>query len=216
MTAQAVGAAVQARGITASTFTVPTRFASAAPMDDAELDAPGLRSLPRPSLLAEPLTASGATAKGLAALGIETHGDLIEHLPHTHRDRRDARKVASLGVGEEATVAVTVRSVRVRPMRDRRRKRAEARVFDDTGPLLAVWFNQPWIARQLTEGTQVLLHGKLRRRNELWVTEHELVGQGDAPVHTVGLVPVHPATQGISPSTLRQLVWDELRAHPSR
>ena len=148
-------------------------------------------------------------AKGLAALGIETRGDLIEHLPHTHRDRRAARRLATLGVGEEATVAVTVRSVTVKPMRDRRRKRVEARVYDETGPAVAVWFNQPWLARQLSEGTQVLLHGRLRRRNELWVTEHELVGQGDAPVHTVGLVPVHPATAGISPAALRSLVWEE-------
>ena len=93
-------------------------------------------------------------------------------------------------MGEEATVAVAVRGVTVRPMRDRRRKRVEARVFDESGPLVAVWFNQPWIARQLGEGAQVLLHGKLRRRNEFWVTEHELLGDGGAPVHTVGLVPV--------------------------
>jgi ATP-dependent DNA helicase RecG len=116
--------------------------------------------------------------------------------------------VADLGLGEEATVAVGVRGVTVRPMRDRRRKRVEARVFDESGPLVAVWFNQPWVARQLGEGAQVLLHGKLRRRNEFWVTEHELFGDGGAPVHTVGLVPVHPATEGITPARLRQLAWD--------
>ena len=49
----------------------------------------------------------------------------------------------------------------------------------------------------------MLLHGKLRQRNQFWVTEHELLGNGEAPVHTVGLVPVHPATQGISPARLR-------------
>ena len=43
----------------------------------------------------------------------------------------------------------------------------------------------------------MLLHGKLRRRGEFWVTEHEPLGDG-APVHTVGLVPVHPATEGIT------------------
>ena len=80
-------------------------------------------------------------------------------------------------MGEEATVAVAVRGVTVKPMRDRRRKRVEARVFDDSGPLVAVWFNQPWIARQLGEGSQVLLHGKLRRRGELWVTEFEQLGE---------------------------------------
>jgi ATP-dependent DNA helicase RecG len=170
-----------------------------------------VRSWPRPSALAEALSVRGPGAKALASLGIETYGDLVEHLPHSHRDRRDVRRVAELGVGEEATVAVAVRSVSVRPMRDRRRKRVEARVFDDSGPLVAVWFNQPWIARQLGEGTQVLLHGKLRKRNELWVSEHELIGgdNGGAPVHTVGLVPVHPATEGISAGRLRSLMWEE-------
>ena len=71
---------------------------------------------------------------------------------------------------------------------------------------MAVWFNQPWVARQLGEGAMVLLHGKLRQRNQFWVTEHELIGNGEAPVHTLGLVPVHPATQGVSPARLRQLV----------
>jgi ATP-dependent DNA helicase RecG len=106
---------------------------------------------------------------------------------------------------------VTVRDVKVRPMRDRRRKRVEARVFDESGPMLAIWWNQPWIARQIGEGAQLLLHGKRRRRNEFWVTEHEPIGQGAAPVHTVGLVPVHPATQGLSPGALRELVWEDYR-----
>ena len=174
---------------------------------EAALAAP-VRSYPRPSRLAEPVSLPGAAGKALGALGIETVGDLVEHLPHSHRDRRDVRLVGDLGVGDEATVAVGVRGVTVRPMRDRRRKRVEARVFDESGPLVAVWFNQPWIARQLAEGAQVLLHGKLRRRNEFWVTEHEVFGDGGAPVHTVGLVPVHPATEGITPARLRQLAWD--------
>jgi ATP-dependent DNA helicase RecG len=176
----------------------PTRFASTEPLPD---DAP-VRSYPKPSLAEEPIDGP----KALQRLGIETWGDLIEHLPHAHRDRRDVRLIGELGVGEEATVAVAVRGVTVKPMRDRRRKRVEARVFDESGPLVAVWFNQPWIARQLGEGSQVLLHGKLRRRGELWVTEFEQLG-AEAPVHTVGLVPVHPATEGISAGKLRELMW---------
>ena len=174
---------------------------------DAALAAP-VRSYPRASRLREPVSLRGGAGKALVALGIETVADLVEHLPHSHRDRRDVRLVADLGVGDEATVAVGVRGVTVKPMRDRRRKRVEARVFDESGPLVAVWFNQPWIARQLGEGAQVLLHGKLRRRNEFWVTEHELFGDGGAPVHTVGLVPVHPATEGITPARLRGLIWE--------
>jgi ATP-dependent DNA helicase RecG len=176
----------------------PKRFASNEPLPDD----PPARSYPRPSLLSEPIDGP----KALARLGIETWGDLIEHLPHAHRDRRDVRLVGELGVGEEATVAVAVRGVTVKPMRDRRRKRVEARVFDESGPLVAVWFNQPWIARQLGEGSQVLLHGKLRRRGEFWVSEHEPLAGNGGPVHTVGLVPVHPATEGISAGKLRELM----------
>jgi ATP-dependent DNA helicase RecG len=191
---------------------VPTRFASTDRLTAADAREAPVRSYPRPSRLGEPVRLRGAAAKALDTLGIETVGDLIEHLPHSHRDRRDVRSVAELGVGEEATIAVAVRGVTVKPMRDRRRKRVEARVFDQSGPLVAVWFNQPWIARQLGEGSQVLLHGKLRRRGEFWVTEHEQFGgNGDAPVHTVGLVPVHPATEGITPARLRTLVWDSYR-----
>jgi ATP-dependent DNA helicase RecG len=186
-----------------------TAFASSDTLDEEEALAAPIRSYPRPSRLTEPVTLPGNAGKALVNLGIATVGDLLEHLPHSHRDRRDVRLIGELGVGEEATVAVAVRGVTVKPMRDRRRKRVEARVFDESAPLVAVWFNQPWIARQLGEGSQVLLHGKLRRRGEFWVTEHEVFGGGsDAPVHTVGLVPVHPATEGITAGRLRQLVWD--------
>ena len=119
------------------------------------------------------------------------------------------RLVGELAVGEEATVAVAVRGVTVKPMRDRRRKRVEARVFDESGPLVAVWFNQPWIARQLGEGSQVLLHGKLRRRRRVLGDRARAVRRRrTAPVHTVGLVPVHPATEGISAGKLRELMWE--------
>ena len=185
-----------------------TGFASLDELTPEDLVAAPVRSYPRPSALEEPVELSGAGGKALATLGIATVGDLIEHLPHSHRDRREVREVGDLMVGEEATVAVVVRSVTVRPMRDRRRKRVEARVADASGPLVAVWFNQPWLARQLPAGTNVLLHGRLRRAGEFWVSEHEPLGGGDAPVHTVGLVPVHPATEGLSAARLRSLVWD--------
>ena len=186
-----------------------TRFGDKEALTEEEITSAPLRSLPRPSRLAEPLGLTGPAAKAAAGLGLETVGDLLEHLPHTHRDRRETRSVAALGVGEEATVAVTVRSVSVRPMRNRRQKRVEARVADETGPMVAVWFNQPWLARRLGEGTALLLHGKLRRGNQFWVTEHEVIGgAADAGVHTLGLVPVYPASQGISPERLRGLTWD--------
>ena len=174
------------------------RFASTESLSPESAASAAIRSYPRPSLLAAPV-------EGLEALGIETEGDLLEHFPHSHSNR-ELVPAAQLAIGQEGTVAVTVRSVSVKPMRNRRQKRVEARVFDESGPLVAVWFNQPWIARELGEGTHVLLHGKLRQRNQFWVKNHELLGNGNVPVHTLGRVPVHPATKGITPDRLRALV----------
>ena len=167
-------------------------------LTQAEAAAAKIHSYPRPSLLEEPL-------EGLDALNIATWGDLVEHLPHSHRDRRELRSVGELMVGEEATVGVTVRSVSVKPMRNRRQKRVEARVFDESGPLVAVWFNQPWLARQLGEGAQVLLHGKLRQRNQFWVTEHELLGGRGTGAHrgTRAGAPGDPGREPAAPARAR-------------
>src|SRR2546423_14791124 len=64
---------------------------------------------PRPSRLDRPLSVGRArTARALQALGIETVGALLEHLPG---DSREARTVAALRGGGPATVAVHGRPV---------------------------------------------------------------------------------------------------------
>ena len=105
-----------------------------------------------------------------------------------------------------------VRSCRVRPTRRRRLKILECQVADESGPMRAVWFNQQYLADQLKEGTPVLLRGKLesgRGGPAFRVREHE-IAQGDANGaghHTTGLVPVYPATEGLSARRIRELSW---------
>ncbi|MBX5469858.1 MAG: ATP-dependent DNA helicase RecG [Thermoleophilaceae bacterium] len=185
---------------------MPTRFAETQELGRDEALAVPLRSLPRPSRLAAEVDLRGQARTAAAALGIETVGDLLEHLPHSPRDRRERRPVASLAPEEDATVEVVVRSVAVRPMRNRRQRRVEARVADESGPMVAVWFNQPWVAERLGVGARVLLHGRMKRRQQFWVDAYEVVDGGAAGVHTLGYVPVYPAARGITPERLREAV----------
>src|SRR5205085_5549742 len=90
---------------------VPLRFASGDPLDHDDLSA-GARSAPRPSRLAQPLPRlSKKSAAALESLGIETLGDVLEHLPFRHEDRREARPIAALTPGEEATVIADIRRI---------------------------------------------------------------------------------------------------------
>src|SRR5437868_8347139 len=93
-----------------------TEFATSRALEGSELAVAPVR-YPRPSVLAQPLKVEGPKARQAAGvLGLETVGDLLEHLP---RDRREARAVAQLVGGETATVVVTVRAIASRPVRRR-------------------------------------------------------------------------------------------------
>ena len=190
------------------------------PLGRDALRAARLRTRPRPSLLAAPITslrgAGPRRAEVARELGIETVGDLLWHLPHGYRDRTAMSEIIGLRLGESATVLAEVRSVKVRPVR-RRGLRAivEAEVADESGPMKAVWFNQAWIAEKLKPGVKVLMHGKLER-SSFRVEAHELVGDGSGRgLHTTGIVPVHPATDRLKPAVLREWADQALAAAPN-
>jgi ATP-dependent DNA helicase RecG len=79
-----------------------------------------LHSLPRPSRLEEHLSLGKHAREGAAVLGLETVGDLLEHLPRRHADRGDVRPIAALAIDEDGTVEVEVKSITTRPSRNRR------------------------------------------------------------------------------------------------
>src|SRR4051794_6394610 len=191
----------------------PCAFATGSAQDRDSLRGAELRSAPRPSLLAARIeTLKGAGPKlspAAAEMGLETLGDVLTHVPHSYRDRAAPRRLADLRIGEEATVEVTVRSARVRPTRRRGLVIVEAQVADTSGPAKAVWFNQAWLVDRLTEGTKLLLFGKLDRSG-FRVEAHEVIGGGGAQgtgIHTTGIVPVHPASERLRAQRLREWAW---------
>jgi len=132
---------------------------------------------PRPSRLLSPLRVSGRRmAAGARTLGLNTVGDLLQHLPS---DSRESRTLAELRAGEPATVEVVVRSISARPVRRRgMRPLVEARVADASGSLRARFFNQPWLVDRYPPGTRLLLHGKSDGRGAFGVSHHALAAEG--------------------------------------
>jgi ATP-dependent DNA helicase RecG len=184
-------------------FAQPCAFASSRPLARSELLAAPVR-WPRPSRLEHSLEGlSGKPADGLRALRIDTVRALLEHLP---RDRREARAIAQLRPGEQATVAVEVESIAARPVRRRgMRPLVEATVFDDTGAMGAAFFNQPWLVDRYRPGTRLLLHGKARPGGRFAVVSH---APGDALASSEAAAEIahYPATIGVSSTQIAALV----------
>jgi ATP-dependent DNA helicase RecG len=149
-------------------------------------------------------------AERLRRLGIETLEDVVTHFPRAYYDRRSLSRVADLKPGEDSTFLGRILTVAARSGR-RRRSVITAAVGDDTGIVQVVWFNQPYLAKHLKPGTDLVVTGELsyfRGARQIVNPEFEALGEGldDELLHTGRIVPVYPLTRGISQRFLRELV----------
>ena len=162
--------------------------------------------------LDSPVTALGVTIKpayraGLEKMGIRTVRDLLLELPYDWEEFGRASPVAWLQPGEQATVTGTVTAIRMAFSRNRRRY-LDARVQDDHGGVLRVlWFNKPWLQRDLP-GKRVVLAGIVKGRPqhpEMVNPDHELAGP--EPKRRVGgLMPRYHLSAGMTNKKMGELV----------
>ena len=172
---------------------------------------------PDPKALLKPVTnlrgVDAKTAEKLARLDVHTIRDLLYHFPRYHKLYSRRTKIASLKVGEDATVFATVRDARQARLGAKRLAATRAVVSDDTGSLSVVWFNQTFLARQLRGNRKVALSGKVDTYGGALVMEnpeYDLVTNGNPLINTARLLPVHRLTKNLYPRTLRRIVWNAL------
>jgi ATP-dependent DNA helicase RecG len=195
---------------------------------------------PRPSVLEASLKAlkgvGPSLAEAAADAGIATVGDLLYRVPHRHRDLTVV-PVSDLEIGKQATIRVEVLADPGRPFRRGRLSFLTVKVGDASGALRATWFNQPWMARKLSKGTQLLITGSRDKRG-FRVSEYEVLppagggvggptpeealatgGGGGSPAPTgpaaERLVPVHPATEQLKAQKIRQWVEQAIEWAPN-
>ena len=172
----------------------------------------------KPVSLDSPVSALGGWAKRferpLDSLGVQRVADLLHHYPRRYIDRSKVAEIGSLRPGREATFIGRVGKV-TRQFLAKRRTIVTVRVFDGTGYIDLSWFNQSWPARRFREGQEVAVSGKVgafRGARRVQNPAVEILKGGDADqVHTGRIVPVHPATEGVTTGTIRRLVHDALR-----
>ena len=175
---------------------VPAQAAPASERPGTGLDAP-VSTLPGVS--------TAYTAR-LRRLGIETVGDLLYHFPHRYDDYSSLKPINQLEYGDETTIVGTIWETRSRKSRGGR-EIVTSVVADASGTIEAVWFNQPYLVRQLRAGRRIVLSGKVDEylgrlifQSPVWEPlERELI-------HTARLVPIYPLTRGVTARWLRRLL----------
>jgi ATP-dependent DNA helicase RecG len=148
-----------------------------------------------------------ARARLFARLGIGSVQDLLRHLPRRYEDSRELVPLTELVPGRVQTVRARVVSISQRTSPKQRIPLVEAVLEADGTTVDAIWFRQKYVPKELPEGSDVLLHGKVKRSLNRLVFESPTWERARlAPRHVGRLAAVYPETDGVSSKRLRTLI----------
>ncbi len=121
--------------------------------------------------------------KALARLGIATVENLLLHLPQRYEDISSIQSVSSLQSGQDAVVYGQIGGLNTRKSWKSRVPISEGWVEDGTSRIKIMWFNQPYIAKMLSDGIYVKLAGKVAgSEGKLYLTNPEIEKLESLPI----------------------------------
>ena len=145
----------------------------------------------------------------LSAANLETVGDLINFLPRKFEDFSEVSKIADLMPGK-VTIRARAESVSTRFVR-RGMRVTTAVLYDDSGKVRAVWFNQPYREKQLSAKGEFFISGEFNfNANRYQLTSPSVEAVKDLPVQTGRILPIYPMRRGLKTNVTRKIL-NELR-----
>ncbi len=170
----------------------------------------GRQSMGTSQSIDSPITTLRGVSASLATkfnrLGVKTIRDLLYFFPHRHLDYSQTKSISQLSEGEEQTIIANV--WQAQEIRLGGRRSTEAIVGDETGNVRVVWFNNPYLAKNLGTNARVVISGRVslfKGRHVFESPEWELAEDREL-THTGRLVPLYPLTQGLRPRQVRKLM----------
>jgi ATP-dependent DNA helicase RecG len=157
-------------------------------------------------------------AAQLARLEIFTAHDLLLHRPRRYEDRRYARKIAQLALGESFATRGIIVAQGLKRYRGGSRSIFEIILDDGTARLHCRWWNLPFMEKYFQPGDDVLVFGKVLQLKPRTIDhpETEVLEPGEEPsIHIDRIAPIYPLTEGLPQRWLRSLIWRTLEEFES-
>ena len=142
-------------------------------------------------------------------LGLVTVRNLLYHFPNRYDDFSRIIPIADLKLNETATIQGEVLKIDNTRTFKKRIVLTEALVKDPSGSIKVIWFNQPFLIKNIKQGKKISLSGKYTMGKDgpyLSNPNYELMTLGKVPTHTASLVPIYPETIGLGSRFLRYYI----------
>ncbi|QDT00335.1 ATP-dependent DNA helicase RecG [Adhaeretor mobilis] len=149
-------------------------------------------------------------AKLLVRLGLPTAASLLFHFPHRYEDLTNECLIENLQEDELQSVRGTIAEARTSSSGFGKSRFAVLLTDGQGGSLRATWFNQPFMAKRLTQGQHVVLTAKPRMKGLIWQMSHPQVTyleEEEAALETP-MLPVYSTTEGLSQYYLRKIIQE--------
>lgn len=145
----------------------------------------------------------------LSAAGIETIGDLLSYYPVKYKDRRHLVRAMDAGTDKDSLTCGRLIKVQLRPLSGGR-SITECTLRDDSCIFYAVFFNMPYLRKNLATGEDYVLFGRMRLRNgaRVWTNPEFSRAGGDRDIR--GIFPVYRHSAGITDINFRKWITEAL------
>lgn len=157
-------------------------------------------------------------ARQLARFGIETVGALLTHFPRRYEDRTQFDRFPGETLERAVCICGVVKKTSLRRLRGGQKmfdvliEEADAGAFG--GRVICRWFNSHWVEKMIAQDHILVVHGRAKLSGSDVVISHpefEIVDEdSEESIHLKRIVPIHAATEGLTPRVLRRIVWDVL------
>ena len=145
----------------------------------------------------------------LSAAGIESIGDLLSYYPVKYKDRRHLVRAMDAVTDKDSLTCGKLIKVQLRPLSGGR-SITECTLKDDSCVFYAVFFNMPYLRKNLTAGEEYVLFGRMRIRNgaRVWTNPEFSKAGGERDIR--GIFPVYRHSAGLTDINLRKWIREAL------
>ena len=164
-------------------------------------------------ILRQPLVAiqgiGPSRAEAFYHAGVASIDDLLNYFPRDYEDQRNLLPISQITLGEDVMIKARVLSS-PQNFRKGRYTVCKARIADETGALSAVWFNQPFIAKNLKAGETYYFYGKVERKyNQIQINSPQY-RLADRQSEIPSIEPIYPLTTALTQKMIRGAVKEAL------
>jgi ATP-dependent DNA helicase RecG len=159
-----------------------------------------------------------ARAAQLNKIGIYTVEDLLEYIPRRYLDRSTILTISQLSEGEDTTVVGRIIKIKMIP---RPHQRLIVTIYDRTGILDGVWFNQvDYFSRIFKEDQEIAFSGKIGfyRGWQIVHPDFDIIEESKEQLHTGQIIPLYPSgeelrSKGLSSRGFRRIIHHALEKY---